>query len=426
VKLNRLVCALILLSFCAHSDTIKTGGNIINETWTATGSPYIVQGDLTVPSGSTLTIQAGAEVRFASTDSQAAGLDTARVELTVKGTLLVNGTVAQPVIFKAQTGTSAGTWYGIVIDVAATTTSTLANANIRHAVYGIRSDVAGARLNVSLTSLSQNQFGAMWTAGTPTFDNIRSFANGTGFLVQESGGGTFQNCLIYNNANFGMQYEPTSGTLVTLTSCDLDSNGSYGIAAVGPWLGTLNVRDCIIANHNYGIYRLGPSQVSVTYSDVWSPGGTNFVNFDAGAGFISENPLFADRDGADNLIGTADDDFRIQSGSPCIDAGTGSGGIDDPATPNTGESSSYDDIGLYEFEPALRITKVEFLTNDVRVYFSSLPNKIYQLQVSTDLSTNAVSWSPIGSGVAGTGAILQQNDSGVAQQAKRFYRVHEN
>ena len=33
----------------AGADTIKAGGNVINETWTAAGSPYIVQGDLPVP-----------------------------------------------------------------------------------------------------------------------------------------------------------------------------------------------------------------------------------------------------------------------------------------------------------------------------------------------------------------------------------------
>ena len=214
-----------------------------------------------------------------------------------------------------------------VIHASALTTSTIANANIRHAIYGIRSDVPGAKLAVSQTTLSQNQFGAMWTAGTPTFDHVRSFANGTGFWVQESGGGTFQNCLIYNNTNFGMQYEPTSGTLVTLVSCDFDRNGGYGIAAVGPSLGTLNVEDCIIANQGFGIYRLGPSQVNISYSDVWSPGGTNFVNVTAGAGVISGDPLFADRDGVDNSLGSVDDNFQLQLGSPCIDAGSDVSGL---------------------------------------------------------------------------------------------------
>jgi len=36
---------------------------------------------------------------------------------------------------------------------------------------------------------------------------------------------------------------------------------------------------------------------------------------------IDADPLFADPDGADDVIGTLDDDFRLKPFSPCIDAG---------------------------------------------------------------------------------------------------------
>ncbi|MHC4258556.1 MAG: right-handed parallel beta-helix repeat-containing protein [Planctomycetota bacterium] len=42
----------------------------------------------------------------------------------------------------------------------------------------------------------------------------------------------------------------------------------------------------------------------------------------AGDGNIDLDPLFADADGADDIIGTADDDLRLTAGSPCIDAGS--------------------------------------------------------------------------------------------------------
>ena len=53
---------------------------------------------------------------------------------------------------------------------------------------------------------------------------------------------------------------------------------------------------------------------TVNYSNVmggWTGLGTNNINTD---------PLFIDADGADNIVGTADDDFRLQANSPCIDA----------------------------------------------------------------------------------------------------------
>ena len=96
--MHRLALPLVLSILCllalpsaAEAQTIISGGNIINRTWTTAGSPYVVQGDITVPAGAFLTIEAGVDVQFASTDSQITGLDPSRVELTVNGTLTVNG-----------------------------------------------------------------------------------------------------------------------------------------------------------------------------------------------------------------------------------------------------------------------------------------------------------------------------------------------
>jgi hypothetical protein len=66
----------------AAADTIVAGGNVINQTWTPAGSPYIVQGDVTVPVGASLTIDRRHDGAVGgSTDSQAAGRDTGRVEI---------------------------------------------------------------------------------------------------------------------------------------------------------------------------------------------------------------------------------------------------------------------------------------------------------------------------------------------------------
>ncbi len=90
----------------AAASTTVAGGNLGNQTWTPAGSPYIVSGDITVQAGATLTIQAGTDVQFLSGDTQVAGIDTARIELTVDGALAVTGTPANPVTFELQTGQS--------------------------------------------------------------------------------------------------------------------------------------------------------------------------------------------------------------------------------------------------------------------------------------------------------------------------------
>jgi len=50
----------------------------------------------------------------------------------------------------------------------------------------------------------------------------------------------------------------------------------------------------------------------------FQPEGTG-VNI--GSGFITSNPLFIDANGADNIAGNADDDYRIPSNSPAVDTG---------------------------------------------------------------------------------------------------------
>jgi len=83
----RLVAALgfLVCAAAASGDTIIPGGNVINQTWTPAGSPYIVQGDIAVPSGSQLAVQPGTIVQFMSSDASAAGIDPRRIELTVDG-----------------------------------------------------------------------------------------------------------------------------------------------------------------------------------------------------------------------------------------------------------------------------------------------------------------------------------------------------
>jgi hypothetical protein len=57
----------------------------------------------------------------------------------------------------------------------------------------------------------------------------------------------------------------------------------------------------------------------VNYSDVqggWTGAG--------GAGNIDADPMFVDADGADDVVGTEDDDVRLVGGSPCIDVGDNS------------------------------------------------------------------------------------------------------
>jgi hypothetical protein len=81
-------------------------------------------------------------------------------------------------------------------------------------------------------------------------------------------------------------------------------------------------------------------------------------------GVLNADPLFVDSNGADNIVGTEDDNLRLQAGSPCIDAGDNSSVptgiatdldgrlrfVDDLLTADTGSGGPPTvDMGAYEY-----------------------------------------------------------------------------
>lgn len=307
-----LVAALVAACSCftpTLASTTIPGGNIINQTWTPAGSPYIVQGDITIPAGAFLTIQAGTTVVFAASDLMVAGVDTARVELTVNGTLTVAGTSASPVAFQAQTGVSAGTWYGIVVNSGATSAS-ISNATIRHGVYGVRSSAAGGLLQLTDSSLQTfSQGGVSILAGAPALSRLSISAAPAGVSISGAASPTLANCFLYGNSTYGVQITSTGS--VAINNCTIAGNGTFGVNNSAAAPSATSIFNCIIVNHSgYGVYRASSAIMTVGYSDVWNNATSNFFGVAPGAGVMSANPLL-----------TSASDPHLVAGSVCIDAG---------------------------------------------------------------------------------------------------------
>jgi hypothetical protein len=102
------------------------------------------------------------------------------------------------------------------------------------------------------------------------------------------------------------------------------------------------IRNSIIWNHSSPLDPSSSSSITVTYSNVEGGHG--------GTGNIDQDPLFVNP-GAGN--------FRLQAGSPCIDAADetvapaldfeGNGRVDGPAA-NTGVGPPWVDMGAFEYQ----------------------------------------------------------------------------
>jgi predicted outer membrane repeat protein len=212
---------------------------------------------------------------------------------------------------------------------------------------------------------------AIASGGNPMIARCRFAGNSAtnlgGGLVGLSSTVTTMSCNFTGNsaALFGGGFASISGT-DTVTNCSFTGNTARlsgfdnGGGMYVDESGSTTVFNSIFWNNT-------PDEViggSVYYSDV--QGSISGPTIDGG-GNIHADPLFVDADGADDNFGTDDDDLRLQTGSPCIDAGDALSiitavlllgdadndvrAVDDPLTVDTGVGFDVIiDMGAYEFQ----------------------------------------------------------------------------
>lgn len=130
------------------------------------------------------------------------------------------------------------------------------------------------------------------------------------------GSPTFTGCTITDNvtAYHGGAFMLRSGSFPTITNCTIAGNVASGTGgAIRCESGTAFVRGTILWNNSPNEIDLTGGTAVVSYCDV--QGGW------PGEGNLDTDPLFVDADGPDDLPGTSDDNFRLQSASDCINAG---------------------------------------------------------------------------------------------------------
>jgi len=181
-------------------------------------------------------------------------------------------------------------------------------------------------------------------ASTSSVVNCRFVGNsatpggrGGAVYVAVGGSAAFVDCLFTGNralpsgASFGVASTGGAAWIGTTTAaeflgCTLSGNEAVGGATTPGVTGGIR-GDCTVANSilwgntdssgSGESAQLSGAQVTVNSSCIQGlTGGLG------GAGNIGADPLFVDADGADDTVGTVDDNARLGPGSPCADAGS--------------------------------------------------------------------------------------------------------
>jgi hypothetical protein len=160
----RAVPSLLLLLLPALASAMDVKGVLPMEAvWRKDLSPYRLTGDVTVPWGGQLTVEAGVQVIAIPEDELRSGVDARRVELIVDGKLLVRGTPSDPVRFTSHG--SPGSWYGVRVRGGRGTV--IDGARLEQTTQGISLGMSAVVKNTVVSALAADCIQVTW--GTPSF-----------------------------------------------------------------------------------------------------------------------------------------------------------------------------------------------------------------------------------------------------------------
>lgn len=391
LKIIVVFALLVIASSLLFADTTYIAGGQVYGTWSTSGSPYIIRGNINVPTDSTLSIGPGVRVIFDSTYQFT--IDSAAV-------LLAQGSSSDSIIFDQNASHSpARNWKGLKFNKASSM-SQISYAAIRKSnSTGISLYYSNISINHSTLKSNQNMVsgkaGGIDCYNSDAIITFSSFESNTGTqggginsinsdvtitncyfysntATSTSGGGLFilsgdvivrENVFVLNVSNlahggaiylqavygndisFNIIYNNVAqvkgGGLMLADSCAIDiiNNTIYGNRSLATAGGVLFDDKTTSAFTNNIVWK---NKADIAYPAIRIDHGANpaitYCDIDTnvtGTGNINSYPMFLD---------SATGDFDLTADSPCIDAG-------DATLPKDPDSSRVDIGALPYFHP---------------------------------------------------------------------------
>jgi hypothetical protein len=204
--LLRASCAFLLLFLSlksAHAQTTVSGD--VSGVWTKAGSPYLVEGSVTIPAGEVLVVQPGVEVRTASV-----------TWIYVYGTLTAKGLVNDSIRFVGVHPQEPNAHGGTLVFTTASVGSVLDYVSIHrwgNSYYGTGAvEAHTASLTITNSRFRQHEAAGVYiTAGTPSIHDNRF---SPGLVAVSAGPGNLTNTIGNKNAAIKLRNEMVTGHAV--------------------------------------------------------------------------------------------------------------------------------------------------------------------------------------------------------------------
>ena len=394
------IISSLFFASMAFAQTIVPAG-MVSGTWTKSGSPYLVQGNILITNGATLTIQPGVTVNFQG-----------GYKLLVSGRLLAAGTVADTIRFTTVNTTTG--WQGIRFDNIASSNDS-SRISYCSVTYGVLLAANGAGISVnnfsklsitnsSITNCTANQgFGGgiyMSSSNAMVSDNNISFNHSLAGGIYINNGSPLinSNYISYNDNvlppggpgdpgsdpdNWGGGISCNNST-ATISNNTITNNSSSNGGGISSSFGSVTISKNNISNNysvsmgggiyqQYGTLILTDNNISNNSSDNIGGG----VYFEMSNGEMNRNVISNNKtlNSGGGIFFSGASDFTIKNNSFCNNAVTG------PITPNEGG-------GAIKFIGGSFLTKV--FNNIFSNNSASMGGAIFFSNGSPALSSNTI------------------------------------